>query len=47
MGRLLLALLGIVVAVLAAAIVWVSVADLPPPTRTIEQAVPNDKLAQG
>lgn len=47
MGRLLLAMLGIVVAVLAAAIVWVSVAELEPPTQTIEQAVPNDKLAQG
>jgi hypothetical protein len=44
---MLLAMLGIVAAMLIAAVVWVSVVDLEPPTQTIEQAVPNDKLAQG
>lgn len=47
MGRMLLTMLGMVVAVVVAAMVWVSVADLAPPLKTIEQAVPNEKLAQG
>jgi hypothetical protein len=44
MGKLLLTVIGLVVIVVAAGIVYFAVADVPPPFGKIEHAIPDSRL---